>query len=177
MKAIVLLGLPCAGKSTAMSCFGSEYVKCETGDIVREMFDEESDKERESINISEWSTMKREEDNAYATREAIDRVVRNKKDKYIFSGLRCKEELQLVQEEFNETTFIFINTSFEERYERFSSRGRRGENKKEKLEHRDKEEKDWGMREIINEELYDICIDGDCSKKELCDKIKNQISH
>ena len=174
MKSVVLIGYPCAGKSTAMEGLEQIAETWETGDFVREMHEEEEGHKADSQSLGEWSTEKREEDSAYATRAAINRIECTH-GIHVFSGVRCMKEINLVRDSSEDTCVIYIDTSFEERFQRFSSRGREGEETREELKDRDEREDGWGLEEILIDEEYDYKVNGDLPEEELKNKVKELV--
>lgn len=177
MKAIVLIGKPCSGKTTA-----SKYIEKEldikyysTGDIVREMMEKENGSDYTGEELGEFSTEKRKEDVAYATKGAFRKAKKNNDEIVVFEGVRCKKEIDFLRQNTEELLTIYIHLPFEERARRLIERGREGENSKEVLKERDEREEKWGLEELIEDSYYDIKINGNCSKKQLNKKVKNTL--
>jgi cytidylate kinase len=180
MNVIVIMGLPCSGKTTVCRDLKDKdninYYS--TGDTVREMCSEEYGEDYDSSELGDFSTRKRKKDEAYATKDTLKKVKDKDKDQdaVIFEGVRSKEELDYLETEVENLVTIFIDVSFGERARRLINRGRNGENSKEVMKERDKREKSWGMKDVIQNKYYDIKVNGNCSQEELYKKVKKEIN-
>lgn len=173
---IVLTGFPASGKTTAKDTLENEgYVGVSTGDIVREMAAEDLGKDVSELGEDEtgkWSTQKREDDEIYATREGVNRIMNQEQDTFVVEGIRCQKEIEYLKESFDDCVVVFLHASREERLKRKTERNRSGEETTLKsLKERDEREKKWGLKEIVEEELWDVHIDTECSIEEFEDKI------
>lgn len=172
MKGIVIIGMPCAGKTSCCKNLEKNGLKYySTGDAVRELAQEELGDNYTSSELGEFSTMKRQEDPAYATKRVLKKAREENLEKVVFEGVRCKEEIDFLRSELNQLLVVYIEVSFEERARRLIQRGREGENSREDMKERDEREKEWGMEEIIQEQYYDVKVDGNCSQEELYKKV------
>lgn len=177
MRAIVIIGYPCSGKTTACNYLEKEkdIKSISTGDMVRELAEEEIGEDYNHEELGRFSTKKREEDEAYATKKAISEIRNKNVNEFVIEGVRCKKEIRYIREEIEETIVLYIDVPFEERVRRLKNRGRDGESSSKDLKERDEREKGWGLSKLIEEEIYDVRIDGNCSVNNLYSKIEKVI--
>lgn len=91
--------------------------------------------------MGEFSTKKREEDVAYATKETLKKL-REKEDKdsiIVIEWVRCIEEIDYLRKEMESVLTLFIELPFEERARRMVERNREGEETKEVMKKEIKE--------------------------------------
>lgn len=173
MYGIVIMGFPCSGKTTACKFLkeekGLEYIS--TGDIVRELAEEELGKDYTSSELGEFSTRRRQEDVVYATKGALEKARNKNLDTVVLEGIRCTDEIDYLEQELDQLLTLFIDVPFEERASRLIDRGREGETSIEDMKERDERERGWGLGEIVNREYYDLQIDGNCDENKLKEKV------
>ncbi len=173
-----IVGMPGSGKSTAVDVFrenGFEVVRF--GDITDEYLKREG-KEITEENEKKMRLKLREEHGmeAYAVLnyEKIKRLIKKNK-KIVIDGLRSYSEYLFLKEKFKDDLIIIgIHTPQKLRIERLKKRKERPLTKEEVIS-RD-------FDEIVNLHIggtfamSDIMINGDCSKKELKEKILSIIN-
>lgn len=178
MKGVVIIGMPCSGKTSSCKYLKEKgYTYYSTGDIVRELCSEaEGYKSSDSTDLGEFSTKRRQEDAAYATKEALRRLREKEEESVVvLEGVRCIEEIDYLEKELESVLTLFIKVPFEERSRRMIERGREGENNKNIMRERDTRELDWGLEEILELDYYDKKINGNCSKKKLFEKVEKEV--
>lgn len=166
MHAITVIGYPGSGKSTALSIADDLDIPHVTmGDIVRERAQEALGEDPGSAAIGQWATSQRKTHGPQVMAEfTVDHLKSDptfdNADTVVVEGVRGDAEME-VFDRLADLTCIYIYADPATRLERLVERGRDGEDEftLRRLAERDHRESQWGLRELVGDELYDIRVD------------------
>lgn len=174
-------GLPGAGKSAASNIAEEKgFPVVEMGQVVRDTATDELGTEATSSEIGEWATAHREEHgNEIFAKYTADMISAKFDDEtVVIDGLRTPMEFEVFDSAFNSARMILVTAPEETRLNRLQSRGREDESNftLEDLRERDERELEWGVREILEKEVYDIEIENSGTLNEFRQDIIGIIS-
>jgi dephospho-CoA kinase len=171
MTVYVTTGLPGAGKTEVAELL-EEFTSGQmysTGDIVRGMFRQETEKEKNSQELADFAAEKRKElGPAFAIEWLIDNEPSG--DPLIVDGVRHIEEVRELRAEYDDVTVIWTAAPFEIRYNRVVTRGREGEAEfsRDDFSERDKNELyNLGTQSLLDNNAPDERIENDGSYEDL----------
>jgi len=173
-------GYPASGKSTAGEIASDEgYPVIEMGEAVRSRAYDALGKDATSEEIGEWATQHREvKSNDIFARYTAESVASESSEIVIIDGLRTLNELQVFRNRFETVVLVYVETPFETRLQRIQTRNREdeGDYTKENLQERDAREDEWGVKELLKNDHFDIKIRNTGSFEEFKSDIRDLLT-
>ncbi len=159
MKALIVAGMPGAGKEELLGCacdMGMGFARM--GDVVRD-FHESSGAAAEGLSVGEFASKEREAHGPDVwARRTIERM---SGDLFLVDGCRSMDEVRSFRR-FADVEIIAIHAPRSERFRRLVSRNREDAPKnEEEFDARDMREIGWGIAEVIALSEHMIVNDAD----------------
>lgn len=188
--AFLLSGLPGAGKSTVAQ-YGIEItdgISVESGDVVRQLAAESGLSDPSSQELGDFAAEQREEQGpAFVAESIVGRFLRGDlPDSYsnvFIDGVRHQDEIREYKQYFDSTTFVWVDSSRDNRLERMQERARDGEDNFDALDllERDSNEfENLGVRTLLNPtdgQSPDVVIENNESIDDLREDVREMIAN
>ena len=174
MKALIVAGMPGAGKEELLKCASGMGIGfARMGDVVRD-FHESSGAVAEGLSVGEFASREREihGPDVWAKRT----MERMGGDLFLVDGCRSMDEVRSFRR-FAEVDIIAIHAPRSERFRRLVSRNREDAPRNEdEFDARDMREIGWGIAEVIALSEHMIVNDADlesfrCRSRELLERL------
>lgn len=163
-----LIGYPASGKSYSTSVIEDSNLDTTgiaIGDVVREIISKDSNyaDEPNGETIREWVTSKLDENDEAVIREVVSELdTMNLNTITVIDGIRTQADVRVLEEYFDTFALVFLDVPDTIRLERINDRARDEDEANytmEDLHSRDEDEESWGLKELVNGEVYDYSIE------------------